>query len=96
MRQNKKLRFSITVHTDDQTLISYLSVLAYVCQPKNKHPLQVEGEAGGEWERNGHLAVFYFSNTDHREHFVELAKQLYSHAWKIIGQNDDDPPGDSN
>ncbi len=94
MSQNEDLKFSITVHTDNQELIGFLSVVAHISQPENRRQIHVEGQKEGNWERNGHHAIFHFSETDHRQQFIEAAKGLYGDAWEIKDMRDNDPPCD--
>jgi hypothetical protein len=96
MSQNEHLKFSMTVHTDDRKLIGCLSALAHVSQPENRRQIHIEGQVGGNWERNGHQAIFHFSSAEIRQEFIKTAQLLYGHGWKVKEQRDNDPPYDSN
>jgi hypothetical protein len=96
MSEHQKLNFSITVYTDDRNLIGDLSVLAWISEPENPRQMHIEGQKGGNWERNGHQAIFHFSNAEVRQQFIEAARALYGDAWKLKDQRDNDPPYDSN
>ncbi len=89
---NEIPKFSITVHADDRKLIGELSALAHVCQPENTRQIHIEGQFGGNWERNGHHATFHFSSAENRQSFIETAERLYPLAWSIKDQRNNDPP----
>jgi hypothetical protein len=96
MNQHQNFKFSVTVHTDDQSLVGNLSALAHISEPENPRQIYIEGQAGGNWEKNGHQATFHFSNAENRHDFIEIAGKLYADTWKIKDQRDNDPPYDPN
>ena len=96
MSRYRNFRFSITVQTDDRKLIGCLSAVAHVCQPENPRQIHIEGQKGGNWERNGHHAIFHFSRAKHLQKFIITARKMYGDTWKIKDQKEDDPPYDSN
>jgi len=96
MSKHQRFNFSITVHTDDRNLIGNLSALAWTAEPENPREIHIEGQQGGNWERNGHQATFHFSGAEIRQQFIEAARALYRDAWEIEDQRDIDPPCDSN
>jgi hypothetical protein len=95
MSRYQNLKFSVTVHTDDRELIGCLSALAHCCQPENPRQILIEGQARGNWERNGNQATFHFSSEANRETFIDTAKVVYTHSWRVDDQRDNDPPHDA-
>ncbi|HEY3916127.1 MAG TPA: hypothetical protein VGN61_16705 [Verrucomicrobiae bacterium] len=96
MREIQNFNFSITVHAEDRNLIGNLSVLAWIAEFENPRQIHIEGQVGGNWDGNGHQAVFHFSSAEIRQQFIEMSTALYGGAWSLKDQRDNDPPYDSN
>ncbi len=96
MSQHDHLKFSLTVQTDDRKVIGCLSVFAWISEPDNPRQIHIEGQRGGNWERNGHNAVFHFSSIEIRKQFIDEARALFGNVWEVKDQRDDDPPYDAN
>jgi hypothetical protein len=93
MSRYDNFKFSVTIHSDDITVIESLSAFAWLCEPHNKRQIAIATE--NEWKRNEHQVSFYFSADGHRQTFIDEAKQLFQPSWKVTDQQDENPPRDS-
>ncbi len=85
-------KFSITIHSDDLTVVHCLRALADYSEKSKLKKIAWGNTGEKDWERDGRRVIFHFSNPSYRDRFVTEAKRvLRQNLWKIDDTKDDNP-----
>lgn len=89
----EEFRFSLTVRTDDLALLQCLRALCHYCEASSHKAAGTAGASQSAWDDNGHRALFRFSTHGCRTMFLEQIERLLPREmWKVVAQNDHEPP----
>ncbi|HEY7327883.1 MAG TPA: hypothetical protein VH592_09600 [Gemmataceae bacterium] len=90
--EHAKYHFSVTVHTDDITILNCLRAITQVSQKKGDVRIPSGGTKKSDWERNNHQVTFRFTSETYRKIFKDEAKRvLLAGSWRVVRSSDDDP-----
>lgn len=92
MTQHAQYKYSVTMHSDDLSLIFCLRALSQHAQETGNARIPWGGTKKEDWERDGHNVTFHFSDATYREAFLkDVERLLPQHLRKKIRQSDNDP-----
>lgn len=93
MTERGDYRFSVTIHTDDLAVVNCLRSLSQYSQKTENNRIPWGGTKDRDWNKDGHMVTFRFSQPSYREGFIKEIERLLSRAlWVERKRNDNDPP----
>jgi hypothetical protein len=92
MSQHADYKFSVTIHSDELALISYMRGLSEHCQIDGNKRIPWGNTKEKDWASANHQVTFHFNRQNHRDNFFNEAKNLFKETlWSIKGQSNNDP-----
>jgi hypothetical protein len=92
MSQHKDYIFSVTIHSDELSLISSMRGLAWHCQFDGNKQIAWGNIKEKDWASAGHKATFHFSRQNFRDNFIcEEQKFFREGLWSVANKSNNDP-----
>jgi hypothetical protein len=85
-------RFSVTMHTNDRSVVNCLRALSQVSQLEGNVRIPWGGTKDDDWMRDRNEVTFRFTSPAYRQGFVEEAgRVIRSGLWREVRRSDSDP-----
>src|SRR5437667_11603879 len=91
MGQHADYKYSVTINSDDASLVAALRGLAWYSQRTGNKQIAWGGTKARDWEKSGHRVTFRFNSEIYRNEFLHDAARLFPDGWTEIDQSNNDP-----
>lgn len=92
MANHAEYRFSVTIKTEDRTVVGCLRSIALISQKTGNVKIPWGGTSDDNWRRDGGEVTFRFTLPAYRDGFLaEVERLLPRDLWSVVSQSDKDP-----